>query len=100
MNIQSFVIKGRCWRTATSAVAGQMSVTPSAYRLREWLAVSKGRHYFSAMIGMLETEQMSHKEKLAPPHWHKKVLEKRLAKIAAGKGQFLTLAQLKSRLTK
>jgi hypothetical protein len=31
---------------------------------------------------------------------HKKVLEKRLAKIEAGKGKFLTLTQLKRRLAK
>ena len=30
---------------------------------REWLAVSKGRHYFSAMIGTLEIKQMSRTEK-------------------------------------
>ncbi|HTR42613.1 MAG TPA: addiction module protein [Pseudomonadales bacterium] len=39
-------------------------------------------------------------EKLPSPAWHKKVLEKRLAKIEAGKGKFLTLAQLKKRLAK
>jgi hypothetical protein len=46
----------------------------------EWLAVSKGRHYFSTMIGTFETDQMSRMEKLAPPRWHKKVLKIRLAK--------------------
>jgi putative addiction module component (TIGR02574 family) len=39
-------------------------------------------------------------EKLQSPAWHKKILEKRLAKIDAGKGKFLTLAQLKKRLAK
>ena len=38
--------------------------------------------------------------KLASPAWHKKVLDKRLAKVEAGKGEFLTLAQLKKRLAK
>ncbi len=79
---------------------GQISLTPSTYWLRVWLAVGKGRHYFSAMIGMLETEQLSHKEKSAPPHEHNKILKKRLATITAGKSKFYTLAQLKSRLGK
>lgn len=69
------------------------------------------------MIGTLEIEQMSRTEKLqvmellwrsmsaAPdklesPGWHKKVLHHRLAKVEAGKGEFLTLAQLKKRLAK
>lgn len=39
-------------------------------------------------------------EKLQSPAWHKKILEKRLAKIKAGKGEFLTLAQVKKRLAK
>ena len=39
-------------------------------------------------------------EKVVSPAWHKKVLEKRLAKVAAGKGEFLTVAQLKKRLAK
>jgi putative addiction module component (TIGR02574 family) len=69
------------------------------------------------MIGTLEIEQMSRTEKLqamellwrsisaAPdklesPSWHKKILTKRLAKIEAGKGEFLTVAQLKKRLAK
>ena len=38
--------------------------------------------------------------KLASPAWHKTVLHKRLAKVEAGKGEFLTLAQLKRRLAK
>jgi putative addiction module component (TIGR02574 family) len=39
-------------------------------------------------------------DKLESPAWHKKILEKRLAKVEAGKGEFLTLAQLKKRLAK
>jgi putative addiction module component (TIGR02574 family) len=38
--------------------------------------------------------------KLESPSWHKKVLAKRLAKIESGKGEFLTVAQLKKRLAK
>jgi hypothetical protein len=34
------------------------------------------------------------------PHWHKIVLKKRLARIAAGQAEFLTLAQVKRRLAK
>jgi len=69
------------------------------------------------MIGALEIEQMSRTEKLqamellwrsmsaAPdklesPSWHKKVLQQRLAKVVAGKGEFFTVAQLKKRLAK
>ena len=69
------------------------------------------------MIGTLEIEQMSRTEKLQAmellwrsmaavpdklesPSWHKKVLQQRLAKVEAGKGEFLTLAQLKKRLAK
>jgi len=33
--------------------------------------------------------------KLAAPGWHKKILAKRLAKVEAGKGEFLSIAQLK-----
>jgi hypothetical protein len=36
--------------------------------------------------------------KLESPGWHKKILAKRLAKVEAGKGEFLTLTQLKKRL--
>ena len=39
-------------------------------------------------------------EKLASPAWHKTILQKRLTKVEAGKGEFLTLAQLKKRLAK
>ena len=69
------------------------------------------------MIGALEIEQMSSHEKLQAmelswrsiacgpekldsPDWHKKVLAKRRAKVAARKGEFLTVAQLKRRLNK
>ena len=38
--------------------------------------------------------------KMESPGWHKKILARRLAKVEAGKGEFLTLAQLKKRLTK
>ncbi len=39
-------------------------------------------------------------DKLESPAWHKKILTRRLAKIEAGKGEFLTVAQLKKRLAK
>ncbi|MEI9865918.1 MAG: addiction module protein, partial [Limisphaerales bacterium] len=69
------------------------------------------------MIGTFEIEQMSCTEKLQAmellwrsmaagpdklesPDWHKKILTKRLAKVEAGKGQFLTITQLKKRLAK
>ena len=38
--------------------------------------------------------------KMGSPAWHKKVLQQRLAKVEAGKGEFLTPAQLKKRLAK
>ena len=73
--------------------------------------------HFPRMIGRLEIEQMSHAEKVramellwrsisaepakvSSPVWHKTILQKRLAKVESGKGEFLTLAQLKKRLTK
>jgi putative addiction module component (TIGR02574 family) len=37
---------------------------------------------------------------LESPAWHKKVLSQRLAKVEGGKGEFLTLSQLKKRLAK
>jgi putative addiction module component (TIGR02574 family) len=37
-------------------------------------------------------------QKLKSPAWHKDVLTRRLAKVKAGKGRFLTLPQLKQRL--
>jgi hypothetical protein len=37
-------------------------------------------------------------KRLQSPHWHKTVLENRLAKVEAGKAQFLTIEQLKKRL--
>jgi putative addiction module component (TIGR02574 family) len=39
-------------------------------------------------------------DKLESPAWHKKILTKRLAKIESGKGEFLTVAQLKKRLAR
>jgi len=39
-------------------------------------------------------------ERVKSPHWHKTVLEDRLAKVEAGKGKFLTIDQLKKRLAK
>jgi putative addiction module component (TIGR02574 family) len=39
-------------------------------------------------------------ERVESPTWHKKILARRLAKVEAGKGEFLTLAQLKRRLAK
>lgn len=39
-------------------------------------------------------------EKVESPGWHKKILASRLAKVEAGKGEFLTIAQLKKRLAK
>lgn len=38
--------------------------------------------------------------KLKSPTWHKTVLQKRLAKVEAGKGKFLSIAQLKQRLAR
>ena len=69
------------------------------------------------MIETLEIERMSFAErlqvmellwrsmatkpdKLESPGWHKKILAKRLAKVEAGKGEFLTVARLKKRLAK
>jgi hypothetical protein len=37
---------------------------------------------------------------LVSPAWHGKVLQKRLAKIESGQAEFLTVAQLKKRLSK
>lgn len=39
-------------------------------------------------------------EKVASPGWHKRILAQRLAKVEAGKGEFLTIAQLKKRLAR
>lgn len=69
------------------------------------------------MIAAAEIEQMSQAErlhtmellwrsisaepsKLKSPSWHRTVLKKRLAKIESGKAKFLTITQLKKRLTK
>jgi putative addiction module component (TIGR02574 family) len=73
--------------------------------------------HFGVVIETLEIERMSFAERLQAmellwrsmaakpdqlesPGWHKKILERRLAKVEAGKGEFLTLAQLKKRLAK
>jgi hypothetical protein len=37
-------------------------------------------------------------EKILPPDWHGEVLSKRLAKVEAGEGKFLTIPELKARL--
>jgi putative addiction module component (TIGR02574 family) len=39
-------------------------------------------------------------DKVSSPAWHKTILNKRLAKIKAGKARFLTIAQLKKRLAR
>ncbi len=69
------------------------------------------------MIETAEIEQMSGAEKtqamellwrsmsadpakVGSPGWHKKILAHRLAKVEAGRGEFLTLAQLKKRLAR
>ncbi len=69
------------------------------------------------MIGVTEIEQMSGAEKaqtmellwrsmsadpakVESPGWHRKVLARRLAQVEAGRGEFLTLAQLKKRLAR
>lgn len=39
-------------------------------------------------------------ERFDSPAWHKTIIKERLAKIEAGEGKFLTLAQLKKRLRK
>lgn len=41
----------------------------------------------------------SSSEVIQSPKWHGEVLSNRLAKVKAGQGKFLTLAQLKVRLT-
>lgn len=39
-------------------------------------------------------------EILKSPAWHEAILEKRRAKVEAGGGEFLTVAQLKKRIAK
>ncbi len=75
------------------------------------------RRYFEAVIAATEIERMSFAERLQAmellwrsmssqsdqiesPGWHKKILVKRLAKVEAGQGEFLTIAQLKKRLAR
>ena len=69
------------------------------------------------MIQAAEVEQMSLEERLqamellwaslvrtpdavASPGWHEQVVATRLAKVERGKGEFLTIPQLKERLQK
>jgi len=49
---------------------------------------------------MLWADLSRNEAQIESPAWHKKILKKRLAKIESGKGEFLTLAQLKKRLAK
>ncbi len=42
----------------------------------------------------------ANEERVESPRWHKTVFEDRLAKVEAGKGEFLTIEQLKKRLAK
>ncbi len=49
---------------------------------------------------LLWRSMTSEPDKLPSPAWHKKILSQRLAKVAAGKGVFLSLPQLKKRLAK
>jgi len=39
-------------------------------------------------------------DRVASPAWHRDVLQQRRAKIESGKAEFLTIAELKKRLTK
>ncbi len=39
-------------------------------------------------------------KKVGSPVWHKTILYQRLAKVEAGRGEFLTVSQLKKRLAK
>jgi len=49
---------------------------------------------------LLWRSMASEPDKLVSPAWHEKVLAQRLDKVEAGKGEFLTLTQLKKRLAK
>ena len=99
------------------AVAGLISITPSAHLSGLHLDAAFSQWHFAAVIETLEIERMTFTErvqamellwrsmsaepgKLTSPAWHKTVLQKRLAKVEAGKGGFLTVAQLKKRLAK
>lgn len=81
------------------------------------LRENKEKITISEMIEAVEIEQMSVVQKLQTmeliwkslatdenrvesPLWHQTVLESRLKKVEAGKGKFLTIAQLKKRLAK
>jgi putative addiction module component (TIGR02574 family) len=99
------------------AKVGTELQTIALFPPREGLAVSKEQHCFSTLIETLGIERMSFAErlqamellwrsmaaepdKLESPGWHKKILARRLAKVEAGKGEFLTLTQFKKRLQK
>ena len=79
------------------------------------LARPDGQPYNPPMIAATEIEQMSLAQRMeamellwrsistepgsvVSPGWHGEVLQKRRAKIQAGKAEFLTVAQLKKRL--
>lgn len=81
------------------------------------LAADGWADYFLLMIEAAEIERMSMAErlqamelfwrsmtrepdKLESPAWHGEVLAQRLAKVEAGKGHFLTLAELDERLAR
>jgi putative addiction module component (TIGR02574 family) len=51
-------------------------------------------------MGLIWKSLAADAERVQSPRWHKTVLESRLAKVEAGKGNFLTIAQLKKRLAK
>ena len=81
------------------------------------LAAKERAGYFAAMIEAAQIERMTGAEKMEimellwrsmsaepakvpSPQWHRKVLAQRLSKVEAGKGEFLTLTQLKKRLAR
>lgn len=49
---------------------------------------------------MLWADLSRNEAQIESPAWHKKILKQRLAKIESGKGEFLTLGQLKKRLAR
>ena len=81
------------------------------------LAARSSARYSLHMIAAAEIEQMTVAERLeamellwrsisakpervVSPTWHGEVLQERLAKIESGQAEFLTIAQLKKRLSK
>ena len=50
-------------------------------------------------IELLWNSLASSPEQVPSPAWHERVLEERLKKVEAGDGKFLTLQELKDRLT-